>query len=551
MSVQSDIEAIRLVVAGVDNNKLARLSYTQTAFDADTVAGVENFDVNAEQNIPLATKTNFNATVLDKGIRTQGSSLPRLAINHFLGRVSYNVNKLIQKFLAWLVVDAAARAHNDQEYDTAAKYLTGDVCYLVDVVSTPHRYTRYRRTSITPTELVNTSPPNGSHWEELPNTEVLTHAAVTSAGVHGSTSAAMVNTVIHRDYLGRAKVGAPGARSDIARKMDAEILAKKNIVLSQCGVNRLINKWISHKAVSAISSWRSVCWSPELSLFAAVAWTGASSRVMTSTNGVQWVSRAAAAANYWASVCWSPALGIFVAVAYAGSGGSVMTSTDGINWTLQTSVSALSWRSVCWSPALGIFVAVASGGTGNRAMTSPDGVTWTIRTSAADNAWYSVCWSTELSLFVAVSNSGTGNRVMTSPDGITWTIRTSAADNSWASVCWSPELGLFVAVADSGTGNRVMTSPDGITWTIRTSAADNSWASVCWSPELGLFVAVNGNNNSAVIMVSRDGIVWATRTAVAVGQTLSSICWSPELCMFVAVDYGGEDIVMTTLPMYV
>jgi hypothetical protein len=217
-----------------------------------------------------------------------------------------------------------------------------------------------------------------------------------------------------------------------------------------------------------------------------------------------WTTRTTPVNNEWRSVCWSPELGIFVAVAeIVGTGNRVMTSPDGITWTIRTSAADNDWRSVCWSPELGIFVAVGQTGAGNRVMTSPDGSVWTIRTSAADNNWRSVCWSPQLGLFVAVAATGTGNRVMTSPDGITWNTRTST-DNNWSAVCWSPELGIFVAVAitGTGTGDRAMTSPDGITWTIRTTPADIQWVSVCWSPELGLFVAVAATGTGNRVMTS-------------------------------------------------
>ena len=177
-----------------------------------------------------------------------------------------------------------------------------------------------------------------------------------------------------------------------------------------------------------------------------------------------WTSRTSAADNQWRSVCWSPELSLFCAVAASGTGNRVMTSPDGINWTSRTSAADLSWFGVCWSPERSLFCAVASSGTGNQVMTSPDGINWTSRTSAADLSWYSVCWSPELSLFCAVAIDGASNRVMTSPDGINWTARTSAASISWLGVCWSPERSLFCAVALSGTGNRVMTNAPAATY---------------------------------------------------------------------------------------
>ena len=305
-------------------------------------------------------------------------------------------------------------------------------------------------------------------------------------------------------------------------------------------------EWVLRTS-AADNQWNSVCWSPELTLFVAVATSGTGNRVMTSPDGITWTIRTSAVDNNWTNVCWSSSLSLFVAVSNSGTGNRVMTSPDGITWTIRTSAADNSWNSVCWSPELTLFVAIAYSGVGNRVMTSPDGITWTIRTSAANNSWFSVCWSPSLSLFVAVAYSGTGNRVMTSPDGITWTIRTSAANNSWFSVCWSPELSLFVAVASSGTGNRVMTSENGITWTIRTSAADNNWINVCWSPELLLFVAVAYSGTGNRVMTSPDGINWSIRTSAADNNWIS-VCWSPELSMFVAVaNTGTGDRVMTSV----
>jgi hypothetical protein len=295
--------------------------------------------------------------------------------------------------------------------------------------------------------------------------------------------------------------------------------------------------WVS-RASAADNDWRSICWSPELSLFVAVALDGTGNRVMTSPDGINWTTRTSAADNTWYSVCWSPELTLFVAVAAGGTGNRVMTSPDGVTWTIRTSAADNNWLSICWSPELSLFVAVALDGTGNRVMTSPDGINWTTRTSAADNDWRSVCWSPELTLFVAVAGTGAGDRVMTSPDGVNWTIRTSAADNNWFSVCWSPELTLFVAVATNGTGNRVMTSPDGVNWTIRTSAADNNWYSVCWSPELTLFVAVAGTGAGDRVMTSPDGVTWTIRTSAA-DNNWFSVCWSPELTLFASVSGTG------------
>jgi hypothetical protein len=133
---------------------------------------------------------------------------------------------------------------------------------------------------------------------------------------------------------------------------------------------------------------------------------------MTSPNGITWTGRLAAQDNQWRSVCWSPELGIFVAVAVTGINNRVMTSPNGINWTSRFTSEGNQWSSVCWSAELRIFVAVATDGTNKRIMTSPDGTTWTGITIDT-LPWWSVCWSPELGIFAVVGGSGT-NRVLTS-----------------------------------------------------------------------------------------------------------------------------------------
>ncbi len=60
-----------------------------------------------------------------------------------------------------------------------------------------------------------------ANWWTAPATTLAgakAHADSTAVGVHGSASAATANTLIHRDANGRAKVAAPSAVDDIARK---------------------------------------------------------------------------------------------------------------------------------------------------------------------------------------------------------------------------------------------------------------------------------------------------------------------------------------------
>lgn len=95
-TLNEDLTAIKTVEDTLTGNKVANFSYTNCAYNCNCADGVETYDVNAEQNIPVACADilNVNDTVLTKGYRAQASSVTRMLLNHFLGRTSYNLNKV-------------------------------------------------------------------------------------------------------------------------------------------------------------------------------------------------------------------------------------------------------------------------------------------------------------------------------------------------------------------------------------------------------------------------------------------------------------------------
>lgn len=89
------------------NSKVARFSYKAEAYANDDIEGVENYDYSRDMNIPLATHTDFDTDVLSIGARTHFSSVPKNGLNHFFGRVSYNLNKVLD-FLVDFLTDFIA-----------------------------------------------------------------------------------------------------------------------------------------------------------------------------------------------------------------------------------------------------------------------------------------------------------------------------------------------------------------------------------------------------------------------------------------------------------
>ena len=117
----------------------------------------------------------------------------------------------------------------------------------------------------------------------------------------------------------------------------------------------------------------------------------------------KWTQRTLPVSTDWRSVCWSPELGLFCAVATSST--IAATSLDGITWTQRTLPVSADWQSICWSPELRLFCAVAANST--IAITSPDGINWTQRTLPVSASWYSICWSPELRLFCTIASSST------------------------------------------------------------------------------------------------------------------------------------------------
>jgi hypothetical protein len=196
-----------------------------------------------------------------------------------------------------------------------------------------------------------------------------------------------------------------------------------------------------------------VCWSDFLSQFVAVSDTG-TQRAWTSPDGLVWTPRNSPSDVGWRAVCWSPELKLYVALAFSGTGGRLMTSTNGVDWTQATLPGELNnnlWMAVLWVRELGKFFAVANSGT-MRLMTSPDGLTWTGVTTLDAMGLRNLAWSPELNRLIAVASSGT--RLMASSNGVNWFTRSNMPGvQAWYGLCYSAYQKKFVGVGRTSGAN--------------------------------------------------------------------------------------------------
>lgn len=155
-SIKSDVGDLR------GNNQVARFAYTQSAYTNDEAAGRASFDINEDNNIPTkdAASLDTNPTVLDRGFQTQASSITRQLQNHFYGRVSYNLNKIVDR--VWEALGTLSTAMGRS--DSAA----GDKTYIA-TLDTNGR--------LPSNQLTEDAMEIRTYWDASTNTPDLTDAA--------------------------------------------------------------------------------------------------------------------------------------------------------------------------------------------------------------------------------------------------------------------------------------------------------------------------------------------------------------------------------------
>lgn len=161
-----------------------------------------------------------------------------------------------------------------------------------------------------------------------------------------------------------------------------------------------------------------------------------------------WTSSTTGGTEEMRSVVWSQELGLFAAV---GTLTNVFTSPDGITWTnrgMPASATGTTFNRIIWSGSL--FVAV---GTNGSIITSPDGVTWTARTSGVSNALFDVGYFG--GVFLAIGSTGTMRR---STDGVTWSAVSTGSAQSLSGIAGNADKILVVGAVES-----VLSSPPSAT----------------------------------------------------------------------------------------
>jgi hypothetical protein len=227
--INEKLNTLKTKQEAVAEQKVARFSYTDTAYANDNASGVIEYNFNNEQNVPTKDRTFVRSVVLDKGIRTQAASLPRDMFNHFFGRVSYNLNKLHDWFKEFLANFLEHLSRDGSLYSPFAKYKKDDICYMN--ISGVVNY--FQRTSSSPVDLTGVAPSvNGviteAHWKTMAtaiSVPSLEQGLNSEAATRAAADTALQNYVVGVDN-GLASEAAVRSAVDIS--LQSSITAEAN-----------------------------------------------------------------------------------------------------------------------------------------------------------------------------------------------------------------------------------------------------------------------------------------------------------------------------------
>ena len=501
-TLNEDLASIKEVEDTITANKVANFAYTDKAYTDNDANGVIEYDVSKEQNIPSsdASILKVNETVLQKGYRAQASSVTRMLLNHFFGRVSYNLNK-VNDCVSNLV--ATLGSHLGKANGIATLDNDGHIPYSQLPESAVEYKGNWNANTNTP-QLVDGTGNLGDLY-------IVSVAGIRDLG-SGEVNYLVGDRIIYNQNNIWEKLSGGSVRSVENHLPDAS----GNISLPVAGMRTkglvvqsdLIVK-VSKNLNLGSNRLQSVAFGNNL--FVAV---GTGDYILTSSDGINWN-------EVYSNVKFNSVTfgnNLFVAV---GSYGNIKTSTDGITWTSRTShvdPGAYLYEVIY---ANNMFVAV---GDKENILTSPDGITWTKVFSGINHTLSSVAFGNNL--FVA---GGGGGKPITSTDGITWTKK----DSNFSGVVNKIVFGnnLFVAV---GQGGRNATSPNGITWTKQKNLPIEVGKAAIFANNM--FFAVSSSTGQSIL--SADGINWIDQ-GTSFNAAINGVIYVNN--MFVAV--GNENVV--------
>jgi hypothetical protein len=308
-----------------------------------------------------------------------------------------------------------------------------------------------------------------------------------------------------------------------------------------------------------IKTYTSTAITPITTLFTiAVCGAGASNRMISSYDGINWVAVPSINSLFTACYCvaWNDSIWLV-----GGDAGKIAFSSDGTTWKLAntlftTQVNAFLWdtkkwlaagqgtfaliysfNGVVWFPIRGLVSLIGTGATslafngsmyilgapsGANSANSYDGFTWTIINITIGGTVGGIAWGANMWV---LAGGGGGQAIATSLDGITWTNNAGPTSLfAGQGVLWNGSIFIANSGGVGGNSNTIFTSPDGVTWTNSTNgtaifgSASVGCRSVGWNGKYFI-----GGGSSGKIAYSIDGSTWTVTLAPTSGGVVHGI----------------------------
>jgi hypothetical protein len=251
--------------------------------------------------------------------------------------------------------------------------------------------------------------------------------------------------------------------------------------------------------------------------------------IYTSTTGTTWIQRRDPGfTNALYDVAFAANLFVTVGTTDNGASSLILSSTDGITWTQSRKVADEELYSVAYGASR--FVAVGGyydnlGNPYDRVVTSSSGTSWSGQTGITPDFLHAVSYGP--AGFVAV---GEERQMLFSATGTSWSLNASGGADWLNGVAYG--AGQYVAVGETGA---IVVSATGQDWHPNFGVTAD-FNDVCYGN--GLFVAVADDFGTAKVLVSTNGVSWANVYA-QLDFTLNAVCFGAG--EFVAVGYETDD----------
>ena len=113
----------------LDENRVVNFAYTQGAFDNNITEWGGVYNYNNPNNIQDTPELDPDTQT--SGFGEKSGVPPRAFANHYFGRISYNLNKMVQSIRQLISSMKGDYASNISEYSENIKYKKGDVCFRI------------------------------------------------------------------------------------------------------------------------------------------------------------------------------------------------------------------------------------------------------------------------------------------------------------------------------------------------------------------------------------------------------------------------------------